>query len=335
MLKQISVYELIQQYISLGPESPGGWRPVRCLVCNDHSDRGGFKNEAGTTSYNCFNCGHTAKAIDGQPLSKKFRDTLDAFHVPREAVRTIVSDMFFNKVEAEDHTLESLTKLKLTTPEVALPEGCIPLLSDSHYDLQDPILEYLIGRNIDPTRANFMVSTEKRYKDRVIIPYYRDKKVIYWQARHIDNTVKPRYLNCVATKDAVMYGYDRLNEYNTAPLFVTEGVFNAVLVNGLALTSSTLNAAKIEILKRTRRRLIFVRDRDAKGDMLSEQVLENGWEVTTVDPRVNDINDSVNKFGLSYTAYYLMKNAQTPTNKIASSINLGIWGLEDRLRKRK
>lgn len=335
MLNETTAYDLIQQHIPLGQQSGSGWYAVRCQVCNDHSPRGGILREGNTTTYNCFNCGTSAKHTDGTPLSKKFKNILERFGVPRDAIREVTSGLFLNKLETEEITFESLTKLKLHTPEVSLPPGCLPLLSTEHEDMQGPLLTYLLGRKIDPTRTPFMFSTDSHYASRIIIPYYRDGKVIYWQARHINSEVKPRYLNCTVAKDAVMYGYDRLYEYNTAPLFVTEGVFNAVMVNGLAITASTLNAAKIEVLKTTRRRLIFVRDRDANGDKLSEQVLENGWEITTVDPRVNDVNDSVKRFGLPYTAYSLIKNAQRPENKLSSKINLGIWGLEDRLRSGK
>lgn len=335
MLQQQTLTDLVQQKIHMGPEGNGGWRALRCMACNDHSPRGAFKFENDSVLYNCFNCASKMVYQEGSgKLTKKAKEILESFGITRDEMRKLTSSMFLEKQEETSPTLEELTKPKIFTPEVAWPENCLPLVTTEGYDeLQNPLLEYLLGRNIDPVRTQFYFSTSKKLIGRVIIPYFRNGKLIYWQARHIDSSIKPRYLNCAVAKDAVMYGYDRLHAFDETPLFVTEGVFNAILVNGIAIMSSDLNAAKIEVLKKTRRRLIFIRDRDANGDKLSQQVLENGWEVTTTDSRVGDVNDSINRFGAAYTAYSLIKNAQKPENKVSSSINIGLWGLEDRLKK--
>ncbi len=169
---------------------------------------------------------------------------------------------------------------------------------------------------------------------RVIIPYWRDGKLIYWQARTIDPGIKPRYKNPSCAKDAIIFGYDQLHSYEAAPLFVTEGVFDAIPLNGIAIMSAALNAARIEILKRTKRRLIFVIDRDQSGGELGKAVLANGWELTFVDIRAKDINDSIIKFGLPYTAYSLIKNATTKGNMLQSSISLNMGLMEARLRRK-
>lgn len=334
MFEQKTLEDIIREHIPLGRQDNNGWYPLRCQVCNDHSPRGGFNFSDGCTSYNCFNCATKFRYQEGSGnLSRAAKNILESFGIRRDKLREITSAMFLNKHESEEITLESIKGPRLFTPEVALPDQCYKLLSTDHEDVQEPILNYMLNRNIDPSRVPLMFSLTEKMKDRVIIPYYRDGKVIYWQARHIDNSVKPRYLNCTAKKDAVIYGYDRLYAYEETPLFVTEGVFNAILLNGIAVMSGTLNEARVELLKRSKRRLIFVRDRDKNGDHLAHQAMSHGWEVTTVDGRINDVNDSVTRFGLAYTAYSLMKNIQTTENKVSSSINVNLWGLEDRLKK--
>jgi hypothetical protein len=337
MIEQKSLADIIQQRVSLGKLSSTGFYNLRCPVCNDHSERGGFKFDGDTTGYSCWNCSARFRYEEGTgKLSRNAKEILEAFGISREDLRELTSSIFLNPAEKTEKeiTSESLTKVKLFTPEVAFPDRTRPLLSEGLEDFQEPLLEYLIARRIDPLETQFYFSLDPKMLRRVIIPYWRDGKLIYWQARAIDNDVKPRYLNCVVSKDAVIYGYDKLHSYEEAPLFVTEGVFNAILVDGISIMGASLNAAKIEILKRTRRRLIFVRDRDSQGDSLSQQVLENGWEITTVDNRVNDINESVENYGLPFTAYSLLKNARHPDNKLQSSIELNLWGLEDRLRRR-
>jgi DNA primase len=139
--------------------------------------------------------------------------------------------------------------------------------------------------------------------------------LIYWQSRSITSDVKPRYKNCYAPKDAVIYGYDKLFSYSTAPLFVTEGVFDAEGIDGICILGSSLNAAKIEILHKTKRRIIFVVDRDSNGGDLGNEVIKQGWELTFVDPNVEDVNDSIVKYGKIYTTYCLMKNATNKNDK--------------------
>lgn len=335
MLEQKTLASLIQERITLGSSNERGFYNVRCAVCNDHSERGGFKFDGDTTGYSCWNCNSKFKVEEGTgKISKNAKDILEAFGISREDLRELTSSIFLKQTEDKDISLESVTKVKLHTPEVAFPDRCKPLLSDGHEGLQEPILEYLLNRKIDPLVHTFYFSLDPKMLRRVIIPYWRDGKLIYWQARTIDADVKPRYRNCEVAKDAVIYGYDQLHSYEVAPLFVTEGVFDAIMVDGISILGSSLNQAKLEILKRTKRRLIFVIDRDQTGGELGKTVLANGWELTFVDIRAADINDSVVKFGLPYTAYSLIKNATTKGNMLQSSISLNMGLMEARLRRK-
>lgn len=335
MLEQKTLSSIIQDKVTLGSISPTGFYNLRCPVCTDHSERGGFKFDGDTTGYSCWNCNSKFKYEEGTgKLSKNAKDILEAFGISREDLRELTSSIFLKQTEDKDISLESVTKVKLHTPEVAFPDRCKPLLSDGHEGLQEPILEYLLNRKIDPLVHTFYFSLDPKMLRRVIIPYWRDNKLIYWQARTIDKDVKPRYRNCEVAKDAVIYGYDQLHSYEVAPLFVTEGVFDAIMVDGISILGSSLNQAKLEILKRTKRRLIFVIDRDQTGGELGKTVLANGWELTFVDIRAADINDSVVKFGLPYTAYSLIKNATTKGNMLQSSISLNMGLMEARLRRK-
>jgi len=335
MLKQKTLEDLIREKVFLGGVSGSGWYYLNCPLCGDSRLRGGFKFDGDNTGYSCWNCSAKFKYEEGSgKLSKNAKEILEACGVSREDLQELTSPSFLKKAEEPTITIDNLTKVKTHTPEVAFPDRSHPLLSSVQEDMQAPILEYLLARQIDPLKTTFYFSLDPKFFRRVIIPYWRDGKLIYWQARTIDEGVKPRYRNCEIAKDAVIYGYDKLFTHENSPLFVTEGVFNAIMVDGISVMGATLNASKIELLKKTKRRLIFVRDRDSQGDVLSKQALENGWEITTVDKRVNDINESVTTFGLPYTAYSLISNAQRPSDKLQSSVSLDIWGLEDRLRKR-
>ena len=104
-------------------------------------------------------------------------------------------------------------------------------------------------------------------------------------------------------------------------------------VDGACLAGSALNASKIEILKKSKRRLIFVIDRDQTGGDLGQSILANGWELTFVDVRADDINDSIQKFGRCYTIYSLIKNATAKAKKDQSQLALSMGLLEAKLRR--
>jgi hypothetical protein len=336
MLEQKSLADIIQQKVILGKISNTGFYILRCPICSDYQDRGGFKFDGDTTGYSCWNCQAKFKYEEGTgKLSKNAREILAAFGITSDDLHELTSSIFLNQAEKTEKeiSLETLTKVKLITPEVAFPARTFPLLSEGHEELQAPLLEYLLSRGIDPLQHQLYFSLDPKLLRRVIIPCWRDQKLIYWQARAVDNDVKPRYKSCPVAKDAVIYGYDQLYSYETAPLFCTEGIFDAMLINGLSILGSTLNAAKIEILKRTKRRLIFVIDRDAPGGELGKTVLQQGWELTFVDVRAKDLNDSVMKFGLPFTAYSLIKNATVKCNVLQSDITLAMGLMESRLRK--
>jgi hypothetical protein len=325
MIQQKTLADIIQQKVALGMPNPRGFYDVRCAVCNDHLDRGGFKFDSDFTGYSCYNCGSKFKYEEGSgKLSRNAKQILADFGITAEDLTSIRSAMFVAPKEESEISLDDLKRVKLDTPEVALPDRSYPLGHDGHDELQAPLIEYLISRKIDPLGVNAFFSLDPKYLRRVIIPYYRDGKIIYWQARSVDDGVKPRYLNSSAARDAVMYGYDRLFTYDPSPLFVTEGVFDAIVLSGICILGSSLNAAKIEVLKKCRRRVIFVIDRDKTGGELGKQVLSNGWELSFVDKRAADANRSVQLFGLPFTIHTLLQNATTKTDKDGSNIMLAL-----------
>lgn len=336
MLKpQAYLGDLIRERVSLGRLTSSGFYEQKCAVCNDRKTRAGWKITEEEVFFNCYNCSFSASAVEGTgKFSRWMKEVCNANGITNQDLQNITATLFFSgegKSEKEI-TLEELRKVNLNTPEVAFPDHTFQLGSDGHDDIQEPLITYLMGRRVDPLK--FYFSLDKAHQGRVIIPFFRNNKLIFWQSRAIDNKVKPRYLNCVVSRDAVFYGYDKLFEYSDAPLFVTEGPFDAENIDGVCILGSKLNASKIDVLKKTKRRIIFVIDRDKNGEGLGTEVLKQGWELTFVDPRADDINDSVQKFGKLYTIYCLIKNATNKADKnLDARLMLDIGMLEAKLRK--
>lgn len=287
------------------------------------------------TGMNCFNCGTKFRYEEGSgKLSGTGRRLLRAFGVPDVEVEKVLGSAFFAPPKNETITLKSLTEVSLVTPPVALPDHCLPLGVGQAEDVQEPLIEYLLGRKIDPIAVNAHFSLDPKFERRVIIPFYRGSSIIYWQARHIDKGVKPRYISAPVSKNAVLYGYDQLMRFSSLPLFVTEGIFDAAPLNGVALLGSSPTPAQLEVLKQARRRLVFVIDRDRTGEGLALVAEAHGWEVTFVDQRVADVNESLQRFGAIYTVWSLLSNISSPRAGSLSRMNMELQLLEGRLRKR-
>lgn len=319
MIEQRSLADIIQSKVALGSANARGFFDVRCAVCHDAKARGGFKFDTETTGYSCYNCSARFRYEEGSgKLSKNAKEVLEAFGISRDDLTALPSSLLSPKVQTEaDITLQEMRKVKLHTPEVPLPARSFPIGHDGHEELQLPIAEYLLSRRIDIDKVRPYFSLEPRFLRRAILPYWRDGRMIYWQARAIDDDIKPRYLNSPATRDAVMWGYDNLFTWSPKPLFAAEGAFDAAVLDGICLLGSSLNEAKVEVLKRSRRRIIFIMDQDKTGDHLASQALDNGWEITYLDKTGMDANKSVQEYGLPYTIYVLLKNATRDRVKLS------------------
>lgn len=314
MIKAQLLSELIQSRISLNKEN-NGWYKVRGACCNDHSERAGFKFDGSTVGFSCFNCASKFRFEEGTAkLSREARRVLEAFGITRDELNAVLGAGFFNKSHDEQEiTIEALKPaLQLRTPEVPLPPNSHLLGSEFSLAIQEPLIQYLTNRSIDPMIVHAHFSLDKKFLNRVILPCMRDGKIIYWQARSIKDDMKPRYLSPGTNKDAVLWGYDNLWKTPNRPLFITEGIFDAALIDGVALIGSKLNESKLEILNRCARRKIIVVDRDNNGRDLAQLALEHKWEITFPPDGVPDVNSSVQKFGILGTTWALLKNATIP-----------------------
>ena len=321
MIKQLKLGDLVRDKILLR-STPSGWDVCKCPVCNDYKERGGFKIDPEVVGWSCFNCGSKALYEEGSgKISRGMRKVLTAFGIDDTEISSVVNTTFFKPKEDKTISLSSLTKVSTATPEVKLPPKSFLLGDDQFIEHQVPIVEYLLSRCINLDKYTFYFSLDQRHIDQVIIPYFRQGKLIYWQGRSI-KPGKARYDNAPVGRDAVIFNMDQLYTYTPAPLFVTEGAFDAMPVDVIGLLGSKLSPAKVELLTQARRRLIFVIDKDKNGRGLAEDVLQRGWEITFAPEGASDLNRSVQRFGLSYTAYQLMKAIPKDADAARLSINI-------------
>ncbi len=305
-----------------------GWFSGKCQVCNDYKERAGFRFENNEIVYNCWNCGKTGNYEEKSgTMHPRFRSILAAYGIDDSEITTIVnSPFFFKKKEDQNQTisLAKLTAINTSTPTVKLPAKSFKLgHHDEFIEHQQKLVNYLVDRNVDLDKCEFYFSLEEKFINRVIIPFYRNGKLIYWQGRSIMPDDKQRYENAPASREAIIFNIDKLNTYERTPLFVTEGVFDAMMVDGCSILGSKLNEAKVALLSQSRRRLVFVIDKDKNGKKFAEEVMRRGWEITFSPDGSEDINHAFSKYGAAWTVYCLMNNI--PKNEDSARLALSLY----------
>lgn len=305
--------DLIRSRVHLGAPSNTGFHSLRCPICNDYKTRGGFKFDHETVGYNCFNCGFDTRVDQTTTsLPKKFRKLMLALNIAEDELEAVTGEMFLQlrKNSSREHSIASLKQLKLTTPEVPLPEEAVPLTSLlTNNELRLTTEAYLLKRGFKVSDHPWYVCPTGKFSNRLVIPFLRQGKIIYWQARDITGLKKERYLSSPAPKAPVLFGYDELYNWTDAPLFVTEGALDALTIFGVGLLGSTLSEEQLELLRHTKRRLIFVIDKNKNGKNLGELALREGWEITFPPGDTADAADSRVKHGKLYTVYHLLQEA--------------------------
>lgn len=248
-------------------------------------------------------------------MSRQFREVLNAFDISNEAIDNELARNFLNKNENGSAPQEKSAHAQVSNAivEVVFPKDTFPLntLPDD-YIWKIVALEYLKSRHINPDAYPFHLSLDPDFENRIIIPYYRNSKLVYWQGRLFDDTEKKkRYVNPSVDKAGILFNYDAVFDYTEKPLIITEGVFDAIAINGVAIAGSDLSQFHIATFNKSRRDKVFVIDKDIKGYKLGKKALELGYNITWLDGTITDINDGVIKMGKLWTVQNILQNIST------------------------
>lgn len=316
---------IIRSYVNLPRATSKGWCNVKCLLCHDYRKRGAFKFEFETVGYNCFNCGHAALFTPSEQtrIPDKMQKVFDAFGIPATEFKETMFEAF-TKQATNRKTLELATpRIKLTFNDLELPKFLRPLDTKGEGDIYDEIAcEYLLNRGIEPSSYPFKIADKKLspilkyldWKGRIVIPYYRHEKVVFYQGRDLLSTERTKYLSPSDSRDAVFYGFDEIYATTDKPLYVQEGFFDAFLLkDSVATFSNKLTEHQIEILNRCHRPKIVIPDREGKGYVIANQAIEQGWSVSFPDigSSCKDMNDAILKYGRLYVLKSIADNTSS------------------------
>ena len=305
-------------------QTPSGWISFNAVCChhNGHSadtrQRGGVIQDGEGISYHCFNCGFKSSWQPGRSFSHKMRKLLQWLGTPDDIINKVALDVMRSNegVEAK----ERLAQLP-TFNTVPLPDDAVRLADYQWAEagtIPEPmvrIFQYMIERDLRIDDIDYHWSSSLGYRDRLIIPFYYEGKIVGWTGRSILPDKKPKYLT------EVQPGYVfNLDEQRHTKVFaiVCEGQIDALHVEGCALGGSEISDQQAMLLNRLGKQIIVCPDRDKAGSKLVERAIELGYSVSMPDwPKdINDIGDSVARYGRLYTLHSIAVSADESPLKI-------------------
>ena len=326
--------QLARNYIQLpGQPSGTGWYPVLCKVCNDHGRKGpraAFRFEPGSIAYHCFNCGHKATyKNDYNAVPDKMIMVFSSFGVPDDEIKKLHLHALQEK-HSSSKTEKVKENLSITPIELSFPDHFYLLSEATEKDKWAEIARYYLEdkRAICPSDYNFYLSTgipkkfdgppsqkqtfvkaAQKWAKRLIIPIYKDKKLIYYQGRDLTGTALKKYESPSASKDRVLYGFDQLFSNENKPLYVFEGFFDAFHIQGIALLGNELTEPQMLWLNKSRRDKVYVPDKGVSGEKNALKAIDQGWRISTPEiGNCKDINEAIVKYGQIYVHNTLREN---------------------------
>ena len=315
------VFDTLTQYLPPKRKTtPSGWTSFNAPCCIHNGDsadkrqRGGLiSNGDEGVSYHCFNCGFKCSWQPGRNLSGKMRKLLQWLNAPDDTINKLALTVMQENEGVQ--TTQQLVELpKFNT--VPLPDDAVKIADITEFNKYSmAVLEYMSARGLNLDDTDYYWSSSLGYRDRLIIPFYYEKRIVGWTARTVQSDKQPKYMS--EQQPGFVYGLDEQGP-NKVFIIVCEGPMDALHVDGVALLGSEIKDQQAMLINRVGKEVIVVPDKDEAGAKLIDQAIELGWSVSLPDwaDDINDIGDAVAKYGRLYTLYSIVNNAESNELKI-------------------
>ena len=304
--------------------SPSGWTSFNAPCCQhrghspDTRKRAGIRFDGNGIVYNCFNCKFSTGWQPGSSIGEKMKTLCRWLGSSEDTIKELVFEAM--KTEGDDYR-PSQQEIKLEFTDKELPEGAMPLLEwvNSKYwkDISlevELVIAYVVSRGYDPFDGNFFWSPASGYESRVIIPFKWEGRIVGNTARKVTSG-KPKYLS--DQHPHFVFNFDQQKE-NQKYIFVCEGPFDALAVDGVALLTNEIAEQQSRIINSLGAEVIVIPDQDRAGLVLFDRAAELGWAVAIPnwDSDVKDVADAVQRYGRLFVIVDAIKTAQQGQIKI-------------------
>jgi hypothetical protein len=297
--------------------TPSGWVSFNAVCCQHNSStkdtrsRAGLKSSEQGWTYHCFNCNYTASFILGRTLSYKARRLLSWMGVPDAEIDMLNLESLRHRgiygiIDDRQRTFDVLAGIEFTEQE--LPPLTELLTDDNEFR------EYLRRRQVPEDYPALIFKNHQNHRPAVIIPFTHHNRVVGHTERYLDNR-KPKYIS--SSQPGYVFGTD-LQHADWTNVIVTEGVFDALCIGGLAVMHSTISDQQARLIRSLGKEITVVPDQDLAGMELVDRAVELGWAVSMPPwpADVKDVNDSVVRYGRLATLLTIFENRETSRIKI-------------------
>ena len=299
--------------------TPSGWTSFNAPCCHhngttaDTRQRGGLIFNADGLSYHCFNCGFKASWQQGRNLSIKMKKLLQWLNAPDDVITKLALT-----VMQQNEGIEVKQKLidipKFNT--VPLPLDAVKISEcTSTSDQFSQVVDYMQQRKLFLEDYEYYWSPSLGYRDRLIIPFYYENRIVGWTARSVVNNKKVKYLS--EQQPGYVFNLDQQRQQKIF-VVVCEGPIDAIHLEGVALLGSEAKDQQALLINRLNKDVIVIPDRDQAGSKLVEQAIDLGWGVSLPqwDNDINDVGDAVERYGRIFTLHSIVSSLETSPLKI-------------------
>ncbi len=357
------MYDTIQQeLLTLLPtrrKRTNDWISFNAVCCvhngetADTRGRGGVRpNPDGSVSYHCFNCGFKTGFYPGRPLSYKFRKLLSWLGADELVLQRLGMEALRIRelVPVEQHVAPP--PVEITFKPRGLPdESCsisqlaTVLRLSLDYDQQgmadwdqveklagEQLLhcaDYLYQRGLAGFNDyEYFLTQDTSYNlhRRVIIPFYWKQELIGYTARALYDDIRPKYHSNYEPN--YVFNMDRQLP-DAKFVLVTEGPFDAIGVDGVAVLSNEISEIQADIIESLGREVIVVPDFDVHidaksnkkkwpGKTMIDAALKYGWSVSfpVWQEQCKDVADAVQTYGSLFTMSMILQGKESNPLKI-------------------
>lgn len=328
-----------------------GWNTVYCEVCGDGSrtkgPRGGwlFSDGGSTAAYHCFNCGEKCSISTERqyPLSKTAPKVLRAFGIEKNAYGMLLLQ---NRKNDSSVPVAKPSKAFLHA-EIPIPDyfyslgqapSTNPLASAANLFLKKKYglskTDYSFYLSSGTSKEPLLNSAAKSMVNRIIVPYFKSGKMIYYQGRDITGKSKLKYIGPDTSRSNILFGIDGIFVNTADPIYVVESAFDAIHLGGVSTMQNAITTEQIEILEKSPRRKIIVPDFNGDSYKLAETAIRIGWDISipNYNNSCDDVSAAVLNYGRLYTFYDIHNNV---TSGLQAEIALNLIKHKSLLRRHK
>jgi len=297
-------------------KTSSGWITFNCPMCNDNRKRAGIKQTSGKISFNCFNCSYTTGWAPSPRLGSKYRDLAERLGASTQAIHQTVLLLMKHSDLLEESSSTDYVYSSAKFDTINLPES---VQNVEDLDDDNEIKQYATERGILGAYP-LLHFDDLANKRRVIVPFTYNGELVGWTGRHIAPPDKktPKYLSNMPS--GYVFNVDAFIDNNRELVIVTEGVFDAILIDGVSVLGNHVTAEQAHLISKLNKRVILCPDRDSAGKELIDQGLELGWEISFPpwDSECKDAADAVSRYGRLLTVSSIIKYATD--NKIKAQV---------------